>query len=82
MKLLHFESLHEELVEFANTASMQVLNKNENLYLKKKATKLIFQSHNLLNKKCQGYNDLVNNIIFYQHLADFLNYLYLLGKKD
>lgn len=82
MTFLNFETVHDELVNFANTHSMQILNKKENMYLKKQATKLIFQSHNILIKQCQGYHDLVFKIIFYQHLADFLNYLYLLEKKD
>lgn len=82
MRALNFETVHEELVNFSSTSSMEIFNKKENMHLKKKATKLIFQSHNMLIKNCQDYNDLVYKIFFYQHLADFLNYLYLLEKKD
>lgn len=82
MIFLNFELIHEELVNFASTETMQILNKKENMHLKKKATKLIFQSHNLLIKKYQTYNDLIDKIIFYQRLSDFLNYLYFLEKNE
>lgn len=75
MNNIGFENIHSRLVSISEPEFINILDKQENVYLKPIITRLMFKSHNQLSLKCENFNDWKNKVIFFQYLENFVDYL-------
>lgn len=78
MNYISYENLYERLTNIPETQIMLILNREENIFLKKKATELMFKSYHVLTNPCTNYHEWLFKITFFQYVSDFLEYLHLL----